>query len=296
VVRTSQDESTGILGWLLTMSNGRYHWSVEYFEDLRNVNHCEFVLMRLNPDSGKFILETELRTWSELRRLKAEEAKRNPSQRGSQKGSQTNLSRRNTLSAFLQKPVPQPEKSPSITGRQWGGCVDGCNHEHEHRVRGGKDQTLPPPAAEANQSPKNENDDHALGPHEPAARPPVNGAADAPSRPLAKSVPSYLLGYGLSSSGNATPHEMPSDDEIESYAFPPSQVSTEMTVPEPFERSIATAMRRKPVRKATPEDIERWVGESGMGRGKQADALGDEPEEDVDEAETEDRSLRGSVY
>lgn len=45
-----------------------YHFSVEYFEDLRNVNHCEFVVMKLNPESGKFILQNQLRTWSQLRR------------------------------------------------------------------------------------------------------------------------------------------------------------------------------------------------------------------------------------
>lgn len=49
-----------------------YHFSVEYFEDLRNVNHCEFVVMKLNPDSGKFLLQNQLRTWSELRRGEAE--------------------------------------------------------------------------------------------------------------------------------------------------------------------------------------------------------------------------------
>lgn len=43
-----------------------YHFSVEYFEDLRNVNHCEFVVMKLNPESGKFILQNQLRTWSQL--------------------------------------------------------------------------------------------------------------------------------------------------------------------------------------------------------------------------------------
>ncbi|EER37212.1 phosphoglycerate mutase family domain-containing protein [Histoplasma capsulatum H143] len=30
-----------------------YHFSVEYFEDLRNVNHCEFVIMKKNDDDGK---------------------------------------------------------------------------------------------------------------------------------------------------------------------------------------------------------------------------------------------------
>lgn len=47
-----------------------YHFSVEYFEDLRNVNHCEFVVMKLDEGSGKYELKNQLRTWSELRREK----------------------------------------------------------------------------------------------------------------------------------------------------------------------------------------------------------------------------------
>ena len=48
-----------------------YHFSVEYFEDLRNMNHCEFVVMKLNEGNGKFILQNQLRTWSELKRERA---------------------------------------------------------------------------------------------------------------------------------------------------------------------------------------------------------------------------------
>lgn len=48
-----------------------YHFSVEYFEDLRNVNHCEFLIMRKSQDSGKYILENKLRTWSELKKERA---------------------------------------------------------------------------------------------------------------------------------------------------------------------------------------------------------------------------------
>ena len=47
-----------------------YHFSVEYFEDLRNMNHCEFVVMKLN-DNGKYVLQNQLRTWSELKRERA---------------------------------------------------------------------------------------------------------------------------------------------------------------------------------------------------------------------------------
>ncbi|KIN03682.1 hypothetical protein OIDMADRAFT_158425, partial [Oidiodendron maius Zn] len=44
-----------------------YHFSVEYFEDLRNINHCEFLIMRKSNDSGKYVLENNLRTWSQLK-------------------------------------------------------------------------------------------------------------------------------------------------------------------------------------------------------------------------------------
>ena len=71
-----------------------YHFSVEYFEDLRNVNHCEFVVMKLNPDNGKYVLQNQLRTWSELRR-----------------------ERKNSR-------VLEPE-SPIPVRKKWEGCQDG---------------------------------------------------------------------------------------------------------------------------------------------------------------------------
>ncbi|KAI5284723.1 hypothetical protein KEM55_000937 [Ascosphaera atra] len=52
-----------------------YHFSVEYFEDLRNVNHCEFIVMKLNPATGKYVLQNKLRTWSGLG--KEQERRRN---------------------------------------------------------------------------------------------------------------------------------------------------------------------------------------------------------------------------
>ncbi|MCJ1391316.1 hypothetical protein MMC18_004179 [Xylographa bjoerkii] len=79
-----------------------YHYSVEYFEDLRNMNHCEFVVMRLDRDSGKYDLQNQLRTWSELR----EEKKAKES------------------------------GSPIIPVRKkWGGCPDGCDHTASRQTR-----------------------------------------------------------------------------------------------------------------------------------------------------------------
>ena len=71
-----------------------YHFSVEYFEDLRNVNHCEFVVMKLNEDNGKYVLQNQLRTWSELKRERA--------------NSRTSIT--------------EPE-SPIPVRKKWGGCL-----------------------------------------------------------------------------------------------------------------------------------------------------------------------------
>lgn len=58
-----------------------YHFSVEYFEDLKNVEHCEFVVMKLEGEDkgrgkGKYRLQNQLRTWSGLKRERAEKEAR----------------------------------------------------------------------------------------------------------------------------------------------------------------------------------------------------------------------------
>jgi hypothetical protein len=72
-----------------------FKYSVEYFENLRNIRHCEFVIMERNEQSS-YELQSVLRTWSELQREKE--------------------------AAGSAPPTPQ------LPARQWGGCVNGCNH------------------------------------------------------------------------------------------------------------------------------------------------------------------------
>lgn len=86
-----------------------YHWSVEYFEDLRNINHCEFVVMTHNPDNGKYTLQNKLRTWSDLR--KEREAERD----------------RERIAKGL-NPAPITPRDHAPIRRKWGGCPDGCTH------------------------------------------------------------------------------------------------------------------------------------------------------------------------
>ncbi|QDS70687.1 hypothetical protein FKW77_001473 [Venturia effusa] len=88
-----------------------YHWSVEYFEDLRNVNHCETIVMKQNLDNGKFVLQNNLRTWSDLRR----------------RTTQTDLTQ-----------LARKKSASQLPSRIWGGCVNGCHHATHnlpHRVR-----------------------------------------------------------------------------------------------------------------------------------------------------------------
>ena len=47
-----------------------YHYSVEFFEDLRNINHCEFLVMKLGGN-GKYVLQNQLRRWTDLKRERA---------------------------------------------------------------------------------------------------------------------------------------------------------------------------------------------------------------------------------
>lgn len=51
-----------------------YHYSVEFFEDLRNINHCEFLVMKLG-NNGKYVLQNQLRRWSDLKRERAAQRK-----------------------------------------------------------------------------------------------------------------------------------------------------------------------------------------------------------------------------
>ncbi|KAH0254967.1 phosphoglycerate mutase-like protein, partial [Aureobasidium melanogenum] len=272
-----------------------YHWSVEYFEDLRNVNHCEFVIMQKNPDSGKYVLQNQMRTWSEYKR------------------------RATTASQVA---------SPAIPARKWGGCVGGCTHQHSKYPRRIKKQD------EATAKvPKQEQEDHPIATEEVAiSSTPLKASSSAsttgPNSPVSLRLPtrpSFLHGRdgGGSLSGMATPAEGFSDlSGAESDYFANlRQHHRNLSDANPNNPSAASSSKRKP----TAQDIENWSQQSGMGTGARADALGDEYNEhdenidgddehdDHDEhtvqmhepselieklkkQEIEDKSIRGSVY
>ncbi|KAK9454405.1 histidine phosphatase superfamily [Dipodascopsis uninucleata] len=41
-----------------------YRWTVEQFENLKNINYCEFVIMELQ-ENGRYLLKNKMRTWSD---------------------------------------------------------------------------------------------------------------------------------------------------------------------------------------------------------------------------------------
>lgn len=95
-----------------------YHHTVEYFEDLRNVNHCEFLIMR-KLETGSYNLETKLRTWSGLREERAALKAKEDEEAGIKKDS---------------KPVESRTASTPVP-RKWGGCPQGCTHGKHFKIR-----------------------------------------------------------------------------------------------------------------------------------------------------------------
>ncbi|KAM0561692.1 hypothetical protein ACHAPJ_002861 [Fusarium lateritium] len=85
-----------------------YHFTVEYFEDLRNINHCEFLIMR-KQENNKYLLENKLRTWSDLRRERKDKEDKDSSK--------------------------LPRTKTFVVTRQWGGCPNGCDHSRHYVKR-----------------------------------------------------------------------------------------------------------------------------------------------------------------
>lgn len=103
-----------------------YHFSVEYFEDLRNINHCEFLIMN-KQESGKYVLENKLRTWSELRRERALKKEKEKEKGGSGTPASKETAKLDKALAASASPIAAP--------RRWGGCPNGCDHDKSFRIR-----------------------------------------------------------------------------------------------------------------------------------------------------------------
>ncbi|OTA74499.1 hypothetical protein M434DRAFT_402712 [Hypoxylon sp. CO27-5] len=291
-----------------------YHFSVEYFEDLRNVNHCEFLIMEKQKDSGKYDLKNKLRTWSELRReraaIKAKEEDKGLTDIGKEK-EPNKLERQN---------------STPVAPRKWGGCPQGCNHGKNFKIRrdlaelrqhdensakNGFAHVVPEtngtiasrrnPAKKV-QGPNNSEDDS----DDPRSRP-------APHIDVTKAQEEVV------SSPDGTPSFITIEDRLRNALKTP-QKSTFLHTGRDFggtysghaseeEFSENDARERLAAKAARVKNGERINGrEPSVTRHAHANRLGDAPNnsdqgsdgdneaEDLDKAEKEDRSIRGSVY
>jgi hypothetical protein len=288
-----------------------YHFSVEYFEDLRNVNHCEFLIMRKKEDSGKYILENNLRTWSELKREREAERKEKEKL------------------GLTEKPVEDTQPGSVPKRKQWGGCPNGCEHGRHYKKKerentmdamrvhakevhlGDNSLTNGRPAIRRWQS-SSEDEDDPRGRNGPKVH--VQESADEPvSSP--DCTPSYISvedrSRGRQKSLNYVPLLQAGRDFGGSASGNTSQVGSEEEAS--MDESSPKAQAKWKVSLLSDPNGNDFSAkghkraESGMGRGIKADALGDQSDglggqgEDDDndsllEAEIQDKSVQGSVY
>lgn len=298
-----------------------YHFSVEYFEDLRNVNHCEFLIMEKQKDSGKYLLQNTLRTWSQLKREKEAAA------------------------ALKEKENPKSEKdkekdraaaTPIPKRRVWGGCPNGCDHSRHSSKRDNSMHAMKAASKEATVA----TDNSTIAARRPVARKWVSSSDEEIDDPRGRvGPPAFAVDVKKSldevvSSPDGTPSYISIEDRmaktslksphplihshsgrdfggtasgLESAAG--SDNDTEASIAEHLSRPVGSARVKKVgalKAKERKKDKEgRWIEESGMGRGAKADALGDQSDVgsdgdgehgDIDAQKKTEESVAKSVY
>ncbi|KAF4979208.1 hypothetical protein FZEAL_4542 [Fusarium zealandicum] len=295
-----------------------YHFTVEYFEDLRNINHCEFLIMR-KQDNGKFLLKNNLRTWSELRRERKDKEK-----------DTTKLPRTKTF----------------VVTRQWGGCPNGCDHsrhyvkrddleilrkkDHENGgpapygevaspggllIMGGRKQKSQIGIGSSTENLVPEIPEEAGPETNTSVNHEVKSVSDANETPSVISANDHIespyLHVGRDGGGTYSGHT--SAAETDNDSSEDEQVSLQRIASlnahlKSFsEKGPGTSNNGAPP-KAGPEHLKYAAEKDGPGEFARSNRLGDaSPEsssegeeaellEDLDQAENEDRSIHGSVY
>ncbi|KAI1428016.1 histidine phosphatase superfamily [Xylaria sp. FL1777] len=296
-----------------------YHFSVEYFEDLRNVNHCEFLIMKLKRDSGKYILQNKLRTWSDLRRERAI-ARAKEKELGGLAGSED---------------ASKSDAAP-VVPRKWGGCPEGCSHGKHYKIRRDLLELRQHDEASANAGLPHSgtNGNGIVARRRTLGRRQVNNSDDDSDDPRSRHPPSIDVTKAseeVVSSPDGTPSFITIEDRLRHNLNTPKKTSylhvgrdfggtysghaseEDLSESDARERLAAKAARVKNGDRnvTTPGSSSK---DSGAGkyssRHAHANRLGDAPsnsdqasdeasyddEEQLDKAEQEDRSIRGSVY
>lgn len=256
--------------------------------------------MKQSETNKKYILQNELRTWSELKRRTAAAAG------GS--STSTTPSRTPSQSALT--------ASPTIPTRRWGGCVNGCNHDkakwpkrpmRKNTVES-LGQDLPAPATTAS-PPIEEQEDHPVAAQDGSSAPVIEEptptklgrkhstkVAQATALPPTPASPNDASNDASTSDEDDTQSRNPtiprtsailrhlqppqhtpgegfSDD---SDYFPGMQHLSASTNGKSRLRASSRQRQQSKERKLARKQTEQsWKEESGMGSGRRADTLGD---------------------
>ena len=273
-----------------------YHFSVEYFEDLRNVEHCEFVVMRLDQGSGKYVLQNQLRTWSELREEKEDKGEKvyvpvrkkwggcqEGCEHGAESGRKRVARRQNTADLFSEDGAESLEKLEMAMQRKGVGEDQVTQAEKEDDPRGRVGPPLDIESDEEDDPPNPTDDNNHQAAETTISTPPERKGK---KQSLRSSNRLEILKTGRDGGGSRSGAASPSGSDSED-AKPGTEpnLKTQRTLT----RSMAQALNG---------ELNRI---DGMGSGARADALGDQSDLEDEEMEAlerkrkEDRSFEGSV-
>jgi broad specificity phosphatase PhoE len=282
-----------------------YHFSVDYFEDLRNMNHCEFVVMARN-ESGKYVLRNHLRTWTEYRAEKGLSGSHSPipvrrrwegcrdEPEGSIIGRQPR--RQNTADLFADDWEESMERLEELTRRR-----PGTPRGFERERGTGENDRNGEQAGEGGDEPAVGTlvlQEIALGGSgtvgnsrgEDGGKQNSRGVSPNPSKTLSNLGRLEYLQKGRdgggSRSGDVSPYM--SDEGEDVTEMHPSEKSSSNAFGMHHPRSMAMALRGT------------LIAKSGMNLDARADALGDQSDIDddqdvMDAVEAADKSFAGSV-
>ncbi|KAH8627688.1 hypothetical protein IG631_17456 [Alternaria alternata] len=265
--------------------------------------------MKRSENNGRYILQNELRTWSELKRRAAKEKEETKS------ATSSTPSRATPLTGLGQTGATS---SPTIPTRRWGGCVNGCDHDKINYPRrpmrkntmeymGHQSQQLPPPAVTHMEPVESEQEDHPVAAPQTEHAPIINEPSPAklsrkqstkniPEMPPTPASPNDAsndatssegeeAASSLSRSGNHAqprtaavlrhlqPHKTPGEGFSDDSDYFPGMQQVHHRK---FLRASSTQRKQSKERKLQRKQTEQsWKEESGMGNGARTDRLGD---------------------
>ncbi|KAH0490433.1 hypothetical protein TgHK011_001901 [Trichoderma gracile] len=306
-----------------------YHFSVEYFEDLRNINHCEFLIMRKQVN-GKYHLENKLRTWSELRR---ERAQAQAALKDKDKDGDDDNNKNADGSGSNKDDFKLQHTQSFVAVRRWGGCPNGCNHTATYKPRHDLDHARQ--RQQQQEDDKNGNGNGASSSSNSSAtnlaarrqqRHISSGSDDnnnhndslEPPKPMNKrvNVEAARAFDDIVSSPDGTPSFITAEDRIRHIKAAHMHVGRDAGGTYSGHASLAgsdaeasddeddgEAARRRRIASSLDSRIKAGtalanrLGDEPGTDGSAAEHEGEEEEEeDLDEVEREDRSVRGSIY